>query len=271
LVDVLGRLTSSWSGGLGTFSLASGEMVTIDLRDRIQRLMWGATYEPHVRKCFTAFLRPGDTFVDLGAHVGFFSVIAAALVGSSGKIFSFEANSWNFQSLYANATQFPWMTASHRAVSNMSGAATFSNPQQTGESGWGKLARFGEEGLVVTVGAVSLDDWHESVGSPPIRLIKIDAEGSEPLILESARRVIATARPYLILELNEALLCEVGRTRERVAKILRDQSYRIFTIGLQALAECRDSIDPLFDEILCVANERIEETMRLLPIVHAKH
>jgi len=114
LLDLLGRLASSWSGGLGTFSLASGETVTIDLRDRIQRLMWGAAYEPHVRKCFAAFLRPGDTSLDLGAHVGFFSVIASAQVGSSGKIFSFEANSLNFQSLYANATQFPWMTASHR-------------------------------------------------------------------------------------------------------------------------------------------------------------
>jgi len=71
--------------------------------------------------------------------------------------------------------------------------------------------------------------------------------------------------------LNEALLREVGRTRESVAKILRDQSYRIFTIGLQALGESRDPIDPLFDEILCVPYERIEETMRLLPVLHAKH
>ncbi len=271
LADLLGRLTSCWSGGCGTFPLTRGETVTIDLRDRIQRLMWGAAYEPHVRKCLAALLRPGDVFVDVGAHIGFFSVIAASLVGGSGKVFSFEANAALFPSLHANAALFPWITASFRAVSNKNGSVAFSNPQQAGESGWGKLACVREEGHIESVESISLDEWHERASTPPIRLIKIDAEGSEPLILEGARRVIASTRPYLVIELNETLLGELGQSREIVANTLRDQTYRIFTIGPETLEECGDSINPLFDEFLCVPSDRIAETKRLLPNLCSKH
>jgi FkbM family methyltransferase len=271
LADLLGRLTLSFKGSRGTFLLASGETVTIDLGDRIQRLMWGGAYEPHVRRCFVALLRPGDTCVDVGAHIGFFSTIASSLVGPSGKVYAFEANSTLLQPLRSNASQFPWMVASLRAVCDKSGSVAFSNPQLDGESGWGKLASVRNEGHIESVEAVSLDEWHESVGSPLIRLIKIDAEGSEPFILEGARRVIANSRPYLIIELNDELLRAVRRTRESVTDSLREQGYGIFAIGLNDLDESSDLIDPMFAEILCVPSDRLEETMSLLPMPRGKH
>ncbi len=166
LADLLGRLTSSWTGGRGTFSVANGETATIDLGDRIQRLMWGAAYEPDVRKCVAALLRPGDTFVDVGAHIGFFSLLASSLVGSQGKVYAFEADATLFQILHSNALAYPWLVPSLRAVWNKSGSATFSNPRQTGESGWGKLAAVRNEGHTTSVQAISLDDWYESVSSP---------------------------------------------------------------------------------------------------------
>jgi FkbM family methyltransferase len=139
-----------------------------------------------VRRCLVALLRPGDTFVDVGAHIGFFSLIASSSVGGQGKVYAFEADASLFEMLHANALEYPWLVPSSRAVWNKSGSVSFSNPQQVGESGWGKLASVRNEGHLATVEAISLDEWHESVGSPPIRLIKIDAEGSEPFILEGA-------------------------------------------------------------------------------------
>ena len=251
--------------------MASGETATIDLGDRIQRLMWGAAYEPDVRKCLAALLRPGDTFVDVGAHIGFFSLLASSLVGSQGKVYAFEADATLFQTLHSNALEYPWLVPSLRAVWNKSGSVTFSNPRQAGESGWGKLAAVRNEGHTASVQAISLDDWHESVGSPPIRLIKIDAEGSEPFILEGARRIIASTQPYLIIELNDNLLREVGQTRAIIADSLREQAYRIFTIGPKDLCECQDVIDPVFSEILCVPSDRLEESSYALPTQRTKH
>ena len=271
LADLLGRLTSSWTGGRGTFSVVSRQTATIDLGDRIQRLMWGAAYEPDVRKCLSSLLRAGDTFVDVGAHIGFFSLIASSLVGSQGKVYAFEADATLFQTLHSNALAYPWLVSSLRAVWKNSGSVTFSNPWQAGESGWGKLAAVRNEGHTASVQAISLDDWYESVGSPPIRLIKIDAEGSEPFILEGAQRMIASSRPYLIIELNDNLLREVGQTRANIADSLREQVYRLFAIGPKDLYESRDVIDPLFNEILCVPSERLEESMAAIPTMRPIH
>ena len=270
LVDLLGQLASSWTGGRGTFSVVNGETATIDLGDRIQRLMWGAAYEPDVRKCVVALLRPGDTFVDVGAHIGFFSLLASSLVGSQGKVYAFEADTTLFQILHSNALAYPWLVPSLRAVWNESGSATFSNPRQTGESGWGKLAVVRNEGHTTSVQAISLDDWYENVSSPPIRLIKIDAEGSEPFILEGAQRVIASTRPYLIIELNDNLLREVGKDRAIIADSLREQAYRLFAIGPKDLYESRGVIDPAFSEILCVPSERLEESMAAISTMRPK-
>jgi len=268
LADSLGRLASVWNGGRGTFPLVGGANVTVDLSDRVQRLMWGGAYEPHVRKCLTAFLRPGDTFVDIGAHIGFFSLIAASLVGPTGKVYAFEANSDLFERLRANASEYVWMVAYLRAVWSKSDRMGFSDPRQPGESGWGKLTPIRNEGHEVVVEAASLDEWHASIGSPPIRAIKIDAEGSEPFILEGARRMIESTRPILIIELNDELLREAGRPREAVIASLRDQGYTIYALGSDMTKKHRTVSYTLSPEVLCLPSEHVEETRNAIVNLH---
>jgi len=268
LANSLGRLVNFWNGGSGSFPLVRGVNVTVDLSDRVQRLMWGGAYEPHVRKCLSAFLRPGDAFVDIGAHIGFFSLIASSLVGCTGRVYAFEANSNLFERLQANASDYPWLVASLRAVWRESGHVSFSDPQEPGETGWGKLTAVRNEGHEVLVEAVSLDEWHASVGSPPIRAIKIDAEGSEPFILEGARRIIANTRPILIIELNDELLREVGRPKEVVIATLRDQGYLICGLRAEKTEKRGNFSDTLSPEVLCLPAERIEEVRDTLIKLH---
>jgi FkbM family methyltransferase len=263
LANLLGRFEGALSGGRGTFPVAKGRNLTVDLGDRIQRLMWGSAYEPHVIKCITALLHPGETFVDVGAHIGFFSVIAAAVVGETGRVYSFEANPTVFQKLQANASEYPWLTASWRAVWDRSRPISFSDPQEAGESGWGTVDAVRSGGKMASVQGISLDDWHEGIGSPPVRVIKIDAEGSEPFILEGARRFIASARPFLIIELNDVLLRQAGRSNREVADLLREQGYQLFAFDLKSLEE-RGSNDPLPFEALCVPGELLEDALSAL-------
>ena len=89
--------------------------------------------------------------------------------------------------------------------------------------------------------------------------------------LEDARRIIASTPPYLIIELNDNLLREVGQTRAIIADSLREQAYRIFAIGPKDLCECQDVIDPVFSEILCVPSDRLEESSYALPTQRTKH
>jgi FkbM family methyltransferase len=264
LADFLGRSVYAWNRGPGTIPLANGRTVTVDLGDRIQRLMWGAAYEPHVRRCLGLLLKPGDVFVDVGAHIGFFSLLAASWVGSRGKVFAFEADSELFQKLQSNAAEYSWFKPYFKAVWKESGSLSFSNPHQPGETGWGKLATVRDEGNLVTVEAISLDEWHESVGGLPVRLVKIDAEGSEPFILQGAQHLFTKARPYLIIELNDELLREVGQSQELVANLLKSWGYTIITITAAGFEERIEGSGTLSPEVLCVPSEKLDEAKRVM-------
>ena len=269
IADFLGRLACS-RNVVGVFPLPDGKTAAVDLRDRIQRLMWAAAYEPLVTRCLMALLRPGDTFVDVGAHIGFFSLIASSQVGPTGQVYAFEANYDRFKELQSNAAAYPWLACYSWAVWNKSGPIDFSDPQQPGESGWGKVAAVRNEGHIVSVDAISLDEWHEIAGFPAIRVIKIDAEGSEPFILEGMRHLISTTRPFLIVELNDQLLREAGYSKDSIAKTIRDNQYRIFTMNSEGLEEFSDSDGLISPELLCLPLDRFEEAnaalQRVLPV-----
>jgi FkbM family methyltransferase len=217
----------------------------------------------------TALLRPGDTFVDVGAHIGFFSLIASSRVGPTGQVYAFEANFDRFEELQSNAAAYSWLVCYSRAVWNKSGPIDFSNPQQLGESGWGKVAAVRKEGHIVSVDATSLDEWHEIAGFPAIRVIKIDAEGSEPFILEGMRRLISKMRPFLIVELNDQLLHEAGYSKDAITKTIRDNQYRIFTMNSEGLEEFVDYDGMVSPELLCLPSDKFEDAkaalQKLLP------
>jgi FkbM family methyltransferase len=263
LADFFGRLAYS-RNDIGTFPLPDGKTATVDLSDRIQRLMWAAAYEPLITRCLTALLRPGDTFVDVGAHIGFFSLIASSRVGPTGRVYAFEADFDLFQRLQSNAAAYPGLVAYWRAVWSRSGPIEFSNPQQLGESGWGKVAAVRNEGHVVSVDAITLDEWHESAGFPAIRLVKIDAEGSEPFIFQGMRRLLAKTRPSLIVELNDQLLREVGHSKEAIANTIRDNQYRIFAINSAGLEEFADDGGMVSPEVLCLPSDGFTQTKAAL-------
>ena len=136
-----------------------------------------------------ALLRPGDVFVDVGAHIGFFSLIASSLVGHTGKVYAFEANPSlrSFRSTRLNAPG--WLSLAGPCGGKV--ARCFSSPREQGESGWGKLTTVPNEGNVISMQAISLDEWHMAEGFPPVRIVKIDAEGSELFIPQGARQLIA--------------------------------------------------------------------------------
>src|SRR5580765_775094 len=263
LADYLGRAVLKLDHRAGNFALASGNVVKIDLEDRIQRLMWGAAYEPHVKRCLSVLLRPGDIFVDVGAHIGYFSLVAGCLVGPTGKVFEFEADSEVFQRLQSSGSQFSWLISYPKVVWQRTKQVSFSNPHQPGESGWGKVAEVQNDGNVVMVESISLDDWHESVDHVPVRLLKIDAEGSEPSILDGARKLLSGARPYIIAELNDELLRGTGHSQMSVFGMLGCLGYAAFTMTSKGIIELPTGDMPLRPEVLFVPSERLQEAEQL--------
>jgi FkbM family methyltransferase len=161
-------------------------------RGKVLRILNG-TYEREQTRLFQEWIRPGDTVLDVGAHVGYYTLLASVLAGDNGTVWAFEPNPRNFRFLerHARINGRRNVRAEQAAVSDAEGSARFDFG--TG-SGTGHLARGG----ALEVRTVRLDDFCRRHGVRPAA-VKIDVEGAEGAVLEGARETLAAARPVIFL------------------------------------------------------------------------
>jgi len=140
------------------------------------------TCEPNTQTALKAMLREGMVFYDVGANVGYFSVIAARLVGPHGKVICFEPLPENTRRIEHNAAMngFDNIRAIEVALGNIDGESSFWLSEQLS---WGKLASAGKQpNRTIGTAAVSvrrLDAMVAEEGLAPPEVIKIDVEGAE--------------------------------------------------------------------------------------------
>ncbi|HUF12875.1 MAG TPA: FkbM family methyltransferase [Longimicrobiales bacterium] len=187
-------------------------------RGKILRIL-GGTYEPEQTRAFQKLLQPGDTVLDVGAHVGYYTLLASVLVGDKGRVFSFEPDPRNARFLrrhvHMNARQN--VRVEEAAVSDARGSARFE--RGTG-SGTGHLA--GSGGFEVRT--LRLDDFCADRGIAPAA-VKIDVEGAEAAVLAGARETILNARPVVFLsthgaDVHAACLARLAEAAYDVAPIV---------------------------------------------------
>ncbi len=155
---------------------------------------WLGSYEKNQRENFEKILKRGDIVFDIGANVGFYSLLAAELVGPAGKVFSFEPLPENFNYLqkhieingYKNI--FPFQAA----VSEKNGFAFFGGIVNRSQ---GKLTENGE----FKVKIISIDDWVDSGKLPKSDVLKIDVEGAEYQTLKGMETALKKYRPKIFL------------------------------------------------------------------------
>jgi FkbM family methyltransferase len=250
----------------GEVSLWHGARFSVDLRDRIQRQMWCASYEPHVTHCLKSILRPGDTFVDVGAHIGYHSFYAAGVVGTTGRVFFFEPDPSVYARLKRNLEPFPYAHAFHCAVWEREAELLFERSSCAQESGWGSLTtvRTLGTGEQIPIRAVSLDGWSREIDSSAVRAIKMDAEGSELAVLKGATKLIGESRPVLLLEVNDVVLRQGGASGNLILSELRNLGYRIYEIRNNALHRLEIFEDSSFADCLCLPEEGAERLLGVL-------
>ena len=197
-----------------------GARLVVDLSDHVIGLnIVRGRYEADEIAFMKSVLRQGDTAIDAGAHIGFFSMQMAALVGPRGKVFAFEP-------LDRNAELFERSVAENRfgdrivftraAVGASSGTATLTFPTETLNTGGAYVLPAGAAPLAGNierqVPVVALDDLDIR---RPVRFIKIDVEGAEPQVIRGARRILREDRPVMLSELHPTQLARSsGTTRD---------------------------------------------------------
>jgi len=206
------RLTN-WAGKIASAFVAEAEChpvpgarVIVSLNDRVGRLMWTGSYEPELVALLRTVLDPGMTFLDVGAHIGYFSIIAAALVGEKGAVYSFEPDPDCFSRLAVNSSVYPWVKTHNSAVANRDGEICFYRSPTQSESGWGAIFDADGKREELSVRVCTLDNWISKERIEKIDVLKMDVEGSEYRVLEGARGLIARTRPLMWVEANSACL-----------------------------------------------------------------
>lgn len=168
------------------------------------------TYEPEVARCLRDVLRPGMTFFDVGASIGFYTMLAASRVE---RVFAFEPLPRARQVLLANVQR----NKLHHVI--VIAAPLFSR-QVSGVMNCKRRFRSGKG----NVRATTLDQF-----SVVPDVIKVDVEGAEADVFLGGAEMLARRKPILVLELHPTLLSRFGRTPKDPKRILRRCGYGTWT------------------------------------------
>lgn len=206
--------------GLGGVALQvikplGGARLWVDLSDQVIGMpILRDGYEPEVIALALSLVGPGDVAVDVGAHIGYFTMRLADTVGESGHVHAFEPVTRNADLLARSIAESRFerrVTLTRAAVSDAAGEATLRvgrDTLNTGGAFLGDESLGGDDGLnSVRVPTVRLDD---AGLRRPVRLIKMDVEGAEPRVLRGARAVLRDDRPFIVSEVHPEQLARVS-------------------------------------------------------------
>ena len=187
-------------------------------------------WEPGSWHVIEEHLTAGATFVDVGAHIGYYSLKAAKIVGPNGHVIAIEPNPGTLRTLRDNvqASGASVVMIQPVACSDAEGALElFAAPRaNTGESSL-SLVNASQEGAATSyhVRARPLDAIIQESGVSRVDYIKIDVEGAEFLVLKGAKNTLDRYHPRLIIELVERQLKSMGTSSSEVTGFLRSHGY----------------------------------------------
>jgi FkbM family methyltransferase len=184
------------------------------------------TYEPEVTSVLHSLLESGMTFVDGGANVGYYTMLAARKVGAGGRVYAFEPDPIAFEYLQSNIRDngASNVVSVHRALADTVRIAVFTPSDVEG----GFVANQASSWSSRTIEAMSLDSYFAEQGWPQVDIVKLDVEGSEGLVLQGMKELSSRNRSLqLLMECN----C---RALDRAATSLSDMTEFLIDLGFQS-------------------------------------
>ncbi len=206
-----------------------GNRMRLDLEDFIQRMIYLGCYEPWETRVVRSLLRPGMTFLDIGANVGYFSLLASRIVGPSGHVLSLEPSPYVADLLQAavDANQLSHVRLKRCGLGGIPGHLKLSIPGR-GNHTPTLLTDDSEAG--VTVPVERLDDCLADWKCDRVDLMKMDVEGYESYVLDGAPLALAEKRIRRVLcEFNNPWLQRAGSSSATLHKRFRDLGFEDVT------------------------------------------
>lgn len=170
-----------------------GSKMYIDSRDTTvgaSLLKWGF-FEKYETKLFKKSIKRGMVVLDIGANIGYYTLLAARLVGYEGKVFAFEPDPYNYSLLRNNieANRYNNVIPVQKAISNKSGKIKlFLDKSNLGAHSLSQ-ANVPDRGASITVEVISLDEFFKNTDCK-IDVIKMDVQGSEMEVLQGMTNIM---------------------------------------------------------------------------------
>ncbi|MBS4027068.1 MAG: FkbM family methyltransferase [Ignavibacteriales bacterium] len=155
----------------------------------VPELLRDDIYEADETRLLQSILREGDTFVDVGANIGYYSLFAGLLVKEKGRVISFEPEPFNFSYLQKNVSlnNLTNVIMEQKAISDRKGQLRLFLDKTN--SGAHHLYNLNDQAEEVIVEAITLDEYF-SPSSQRVDLIKMDIQGYEPFALKGMENII---------------------------------------------------------------------------------
>jgi len=211
------------------------------LRETFEGYVNNLIHEKATTDLFKRIVKKGDVVVDLGANIGYFTLLAAGIVGPSGKVFSFEPEPKNFSYLKKNIeiNNYVWAKPFQKAVSDKDGKIKlYVCDYDTGHhtiNRFGGIKDYSRGRLVeekpIEIGSITLDSFFQGK-EDSLDVIKMDIEGAEALALAGMDNILKKSKKIkMFIEFFPLLIKEMGSSPEEfIDKLLEDYGFSVFAV-----------------------------------------
>jgi len=220
----------------------------LDTHKYSQKIMWdylanGRTYEPETLEFLASVLKEGDCFIDIGAHIGYFTLMASKMVGPQGTVISVEPEISNTAHLgkHLSENDIENVVLINAAVGSETRNTAFyiNSDNDGGHALWDSAInplceKTRQTGVVREVRMLTLDDIIRQANIDSVNAIKIDTEGAEKNVLEGGIQSLMTYDiPYIVCEINRFGLHQMGTNEKEFRDFMKDLGYDTYLMRTQ--------------------------------------
>ena len=206
-------------------------------------------------------IKEGDIVIDVGANIGYYTLIFAQLVGKKGKVFAFEPEPKNFEILRKNIeiNNYDNVIAEQKIISDKCGKMKLyvSDSDIVGH----RIQQMGNSKKFVEVESVTLDEYMKKLNlEEKINFIKIDVEGAEPKVLEGSKNILEKNDNLKIFtEFNREVIKKYNSKPEDMLLLLIKNNFQFFLPNYKTNTLSLSEKDTLLN-----SNELLKENLNIL-------
>ncbi|MEC3997223.1 FkbM family methyltransferase [Actinacidiphila sp. DG2A-62] len=215
---------------------AVGAHFAVDTQDLIQRYLYlFGVWEPRMTQWLRNRLAPGDTFIDVGANIGYFSVLASQLVGPRGRVAAIEASEAFTARLAQNArlNRCRNIRTVHTAVSDKQQTLTFILASSANMGANSIVPYDGPAESTFDIEAYPLPEILDADEIATARVIKVDVEGAEGSVVRGMAPMLGRLRPdaEITVEVTPERMEQLGDSVEELLDTMRGAGFHVYRLA----------------------------------------